>query len=93
MAEDNQISLGSNGWAVCRCDAGDDPRPDVDWTGDLHDEADHGPAIACSDDTGEPLFLVWWDYFGNGVSRITHWRPLPAEFAAPASSIIRTQEA
>ena len=61
----------------------DDPRPDVDWSGYIHDDATRGPAIACDDATGQPLFLVWWSDFGNGCSRITGWRPLPVEFDAP----------
>ncbi|MGX7706357.1 hypothetical protein [Methylobacterium sp. Gmos1] len=61
---------------------GDDPRPDVEWSGYLPDAADSGPAIAYADETGEPLFVVWWDDFGNGHSRITRWRDLPDYLSA-----------
>ncbi|QRE76511.1 hypothetical protein [Methylobacterium aquaticum] len=66
---------------------GDNPRPDVEWSGYLPDEAASGPAIAYADDTGEPLFVVWWADLGNGRSQITHWRDLPTEIlSAPRPS-------
>lgn len=55
------------------------PVPLSDFTAsDLGGDADSGPAIAWADADDKPLFLVWWAYQGQGVSELTHWRPLPA---------------
>jgi len=53
------------------------PRGDRDVSYETPFKFRAGPAVAYDDETGEPLYLVWFDYLGGGMSETSHWMPLP----------------
>ena len=64
--------LAEDGWRTMESA----PR-EPDYYADLPGDALRGVGNATSVETGDTLFLLWFEQFGPGYSKATHWRPLP----------------